>query len=160
MQRITREQSHFYRLLDRSKLTSDQICARATAFTLTQDVDNPAWEIVDYYEDSPLDSNSNLLPMEYVYVLVNKSMPGMVKIGMTIRTVDERAAEISSATGVPTPWVPVFSFSCYRSRELEAEIHDHLRALRVSDNREMFHLHSTDAIEIVKRIGYPYTLPC
>ena len=157
MQRITREQSHFYRLLDRSKLTSEEICRKATAFTLTLQEDG--WETVDYYQDSPVDANGNLLPTEYVYVLVNRSMPGMVKIGMTIRTVEERALEISSATGVPTPWIPVYSFKCFRSGELETEMHSHLQALRVSDSREMFYLHSTDAIEVLKKLGEKYLLP-
>ena len=157
MQRITREQSHFYRLLDRSRLTSEEICRRATAFTLT--LQDDGWETVDYYQDSPLDVNGNLLPTEYVYVLVNKSMPDMVKIGMTIRTVEERASEISSATGVPTPWIPVYSYKYFRSKELEAEVHHHLQSLRVAGNREMFYLHSTDAIEVLKQIGKKYLLP-
>lgn len=157
MQRITREQSHFYRLLDHNKLSSEEVCGRATAYTLTPQ--EGGWEVVDYYQDSPLDANGHLLPTEYVYILVNRSMPGMVKIGMTIRTVEERAAEISSATGVPTPWIPVYSFKCFNSKELEAEIHSHLQSLRVSDSREMFHLHSTDAIEVLKKLGEKYLLP-
>lgn len=157
MQRITREQAHYYRLLDYSKLSPEEVCRKATAYTLTLREDG--WEYVDYYQDSPIDANGNLLPTEYVYVLVNRSMPGMVKIGRTIRTVEERALELSSATGVPTPWIPTYSFKCFNSRELEAEIHAYLDSLRVSDNREMFHLHSTDAIKVLKELGEKYLLP-
>lgn len=41
----------------------------------------------------------------YVYVLSNKTMPGLVKIGHTLKTPSERARELSHATGVPTPFV-------------------------------------------------------
>ena len=36
----------------------------------------------------------------HVYILVNAAMPGMLKIGMTTRTPEERAREISQGTGV------------------------------------------------------------
>jgi hypothetical protein len=139
-------------------LTPEQVCDKATAFTLTPDPANPGWDLVTYYQDSPLDRDGNLVPTEYVYVLVNKSMPDMVKIGMTIREVDQRAKEISGATGVPTPWIPVYSFKCFNSYKLEQELHAHLDAVRVSGNREMFYLHSKDAIDIVNQLGVKYTI--
>jgi hypothetical protein len=83
----------------------------------------------------------------------------MVKIGMTVRDVEERAKEISGATGVPTPWVPVFSFKCFNSYKLEQELHEHLDAVRVAGNREMFYMNSRDAITTVKKLGDKYTLP-
>ena len=85
-------------------------------------------------------------------------MPDMVKIGMTVREVEERAKEISGATGVPTPWIPVYSFKCFSSYKLEQEIHEHLDAVRVSGNREMFYMHSKDAISIVNELGAKYTI--
>jgi hypothetical protein len=155
---ITEEQAHFYKLLDREKLTSEQICDKATAYTLTPDPENPGWDLVHYYQDSPIDRNGNAVPNEYVYVLVNKSMPDMVKIGMTIRDVETRAKKISTATGVPTPWVPVFEFKCFNSYQLEQEIHEHLDAIRVAGNREMFYMHSRDAIKVINELGYKYTI--
>jgi len=92
-------------------------------------------------------------------VLVNGSCPGMVKIGMTIRDVDQRAKEISGATGVPTPWVPIYSFKCFNSYKLEQELHAHLDAVRVSDNREMFYMKTADAVRIVEQLGEKYTIP-
>ena len=139
-------------------MTPEQVCDKATAFTLTPDPANPGWDLVTYYQDSPLDRDGNLVPTEYVYVLVNKSMPDMVKIGMTIREVDQRAKEISGATGVPTPWIPVYSFKCFNSYKLEQELHAHLDAVRVSGNREMFYLHSKDAFDIVNQLGVKYTI--
>jgi len=103
LRRITSDDAHFYKVVNGNELTSEQVCAKATAFTLTPDLQEAGWEKVTYYQDSPLDQHGKLVPNEYVYVLVNKSMPDMVKIGMTIREVEERAKEISGATGVPTP---------------------------------------------------------
>jgi hypothetical protein len=155
---ITNEQAHYYKLLDSDKLSPEEICRKSVAFTLTPDPASPGWEFIHYYQESPIDQSGNLVPTEYVYVLVNKSMPDMVKIGMTIREVEERAKEISGATGVPTPWVPVYSFKCFNSYKLEQEIHEHLNAVRVADNREMFYMHSRDAIDTVKKLGDKYTI--
>ena len=41
----------------------------------------------------------------YVYVLSNPRMPGLVKVGCSTRPVDERVAELNSATAVPAPFV-------------------------------------------------------
>jgi hypothetical protein len=155
IKRITVEQAHYYKVLDSDKMEPGDICRKATAFTLTPAGDG--WEEITYYQDSPIDQSGNLIPTEFVYVLVNKSIPGMCKIGMTVRDVDERAKEISSATGVPTPWIPVYSFKCFDSYKLEQEIHKHLDAIRVSHNREMFEIASVDAIKIVKQLGEKYT---
>lgn len=159
IKRITNEQAHFYKLLDSDKLSPEEVCRKSVAFTLTPDPVNPGWEFIHYYQESPIDQSGGLVPTEYVYVLVNKSMPDMVKIGMTVRDVNERAKEISGATGVPTPWVPVFSFKCFNSYKLEQELHEHLDAVRVAGNREMFYMHSRDAISTVKKLGDKYTLP-
>jgi hypothetical protein len=159
-ERITPEQAHFYKWLDPDKLSSEEVCRKATAFALIPCTEQgwEGWEEVKYYQDSPVDGDGNLKPTEFVYVLVNKSIPGMVKIGMTVRNVDERAKEISSATGVPTPWVPIYSFQCFNSYKLEQEIHEYLDAIRVNENREMFAMSSTDAIKIVKQLGEKYTM--
>ncbi len=159
IKRITNEQAHFYKLLDSDKLSPEEVCRKSVAFTLTPDPASPGWEFIHYYQESPIDQSGGLVPTEYVYVLVNKSIPDMVKIGMTVRDVEERAKEISGATGVPTPWVPVFSFKCFNSYKLEQELHEHLDAVRVAGNREMFYIHSRDAITTVKKLGDKYTLP-
>jgi hypothetical protein len=47
-----------------------------------------------------------LTPIQgFVYILSNKKMPGLVKIGCTTRPVVERTAELNSMTGVPAPFV-------------------------------------------------------
>lgn len=41
----------------------------------------------------------------YIYVLINPSMDGLVKIGKTTRDPSGRAKELSGATGVPSPFL-------------------------------------------------------
>ena len=73
----------------------------------------------------------------YVYILSNPSMPGLVKIGRTMRSVEGRASELYQ-TGVPTPFVvehAVLSPDCV---ELESDIHRMMPDLRVGMGREFF----------------------
>jgi hypothetical protein len=153
--KITPEQAHYYKPI----LNGD--VSKAIAYTLTpsNEPGYEGWEDVTYYQDSPFAQDGSLTPTEFVYVLVNSSCPGMVKIGMTVRNVETRAKEISGATGVPTPWVPIYSFKCFNSYKLEQELHAHLDAVRVSDNREMFYMKSIDAIRIVEQLGEKYSVP-
>ena len=149
MKRVTPEESHYY-----IKLKSNQV-RKADAFTLIDDGDG--WESVIYLASAVLDPSGAVRAPEYVYVLVNKSVPNMVKIGMTTNTPDERARQISSATGVATPWIPVFSFQCYRSDLLESDVHEHLHHCRVNKNREMFAIDSLTAQRVIEELGYKYS---
>jgi hypothetical protein len=44
----------------------------------------------------------------FVYVLLNSSMPGVIKVGKTTRTPSERVEELSGVTGVPTPFIVAY----------------------------------------------------
>jgi hypothetical protein len=81
----------------------------------------------------------------------------MVKIGMTTNTPTQRAHEISRATGVATPWVPVFEYRCYRSDLLEAEVHEYFATHRVNHRREMFEVDSHTAQKVIEELGYKYS---
>lgn len=76
--------------------------------------------------------------MGYVYLLTNPSMPGLVKIGCTDRSPSERLSELSSATGVPTPFILEFSIFVPDHIAMEQELHSILIAERVRDGREFF----------------------
>ncbi|QHQ18786.1 GIY-YIG nuclease family protein [Pectobacterium parmentieri] len=58
----------------------------------------------------------------YVYILVNPSMPGLIKIGRTLRDSRLRARELSS-TGIPTPFQVAFELFAEQHETLEARIH-------------------------------------
>ena len=157
LKRITTEQAAGY-----VKLTTGEYntLSRATAFTLTPSVEEEyqGWEDITYYGPSIQDPSGAIKKPEWVYVLVNSSMPGICKIGMTTTSVTQRVKEINSATGVITPWYPVFSYKCVNSYYLEQDIHRYLenRGHRVSPNREGFDIDSNTAISIIEELGMNY----
>lgn len=81
----------------------------------------------------------------YVYILTNPSMPGLVKIGKTTRDPEDRAHEVSGATGVPTPFDVYGSFYSMDCDYLEGWAHERLADSRVSLNREFFKISAQDA---------------
>jgi len=88
MKRVTQEESQYY-----IKLKQHQF-RKADAFTLIPEENG--WDTVVYLANAVLDPSGAVRAPEYVYVLVNKSVPNMVKIGMTTNTPDERARQISA----------------------------------------------------------------
>ena len=149
MKHVTPDESHYY-----IKLKPHQL-RKADAFTLLDE--EGGWQSVVYLANAVLDPSGAVRAPEYVYVLVNKSVPNMVKIGMTTTTPDQRARQISAATGVATPWISVFSYACYRSDLLEEDIHLHLREHRVNHKREMFAVDSHTAQRVIEELGYKYS---
>lgn len=149
MKHVTPDESHYY-----IKLKPHQT-KKADAFTLLDEENG--WQSVVYLANAVLDPSGAVRAPEYVYVLVNKSVPNMVKIGMTTNTPDQRARQISAATGVATPWISVFGYACYRSDLLEEEIHNHLKPYRVNTHREMFAIDSHTAQRVIEEMGYKYS---
>lgn len=74
-----------------------------------------------------------------VYVLTNRSMPGLVKIGWTRGTAKDRAAGLSS-TSVPDPFEVAFECLSEEPEKLEKRVHRKLRAARLNKKREFFEL--------------------
>ena len=159
MERIQVDQSQFYVRLEP---TDPYRCRKAVAFTLTPSTDPgyEGWEDVTYFGEGILDPTLSIKKPEWVYVLVNKSIPGICKIGMTTTTVGQRVKEINQATGVITPWFSVFKYKCINSRILEKAVHQHLEDLgyRVNPKREGFEIPSSMAIDIIKELGEQLTV--
>jgi hypothetical protein len=152
--RVSIEDAQYYIRLEPGEFNS------ATHFTLVPTTDpgfKEGWEDVIYLKEPVMDASGGVRSTEYVYVLVNKSMPGMVKIGMTTDTPVKRARDINRATGVPTPWVPVWALKCYASYILEQRVHDYLGQYRVADNREMFRIDSVTAQRVIEDLGKDFT---
>lgn len=83
------------------------------------------------------------VPAEYkssgfVYVMKNKSMPGIYKIGMTTNSPEARAKELSSATGVPSPFTVLAAFHSQNPRVDEKLVHRVFSKFRMSNSREFF----------------------
>lgn len=90
----------------------------------------------------------------YVYILINPSMPGLIKIGRTLRDSRMRARELSS-TGVPTPFQVAFELFTEQHEALEAMIHNELNDFRVSASREFFRYPLDKAIALLIKSAKP-----
>jgi predicted RNA-binding Zn-ribbon protein involved in translation (DUF1610 family) len=86
----------------------------------------------------------------FVYILSNETMPDIVKIGFTERTVAERIAELSAHTGVAAPFKEEASFPVADPRGVEELIHVKLSGWRLRESREFFTLSPSDAIAAVR----------
>lgn len=159
---ISKEQSRYHVPIDRG---DPYRWSKTVAYTLTPTADpllaaDGGWEDVTYWGEGIVDPTLSVRKPEWVYVLVNKSMPGICKIGMTTTSVFQRVKEINSATGVITPWIPVYRWECINSLVLEQAVHLELERLgyRVNPNREGFEVPSEVAIECIERLAEKLTV--
>jgi hypothetical protein len=74
----------------------------------------------------------------YVYCMSNPAMPGLLKIGYTERTIDERLQEANLSTWVPQPFLLEFAKFVKQPNAKEQIIHRILAAERVNPRREFF----------------------
>lgn len=86
----------------------------------------------------------------YIYILSNRSMPGLLKIGRTERLPKIRSKELQT-TGVPHPFEVDFSVFVNDSIKAEQQIHKLLekQGVRAQANREFFELSLEKAIHII-----------
>ena len=127
-------------------------------FTLTPSSRGEGWETVTYYTARKVNMYANKDGDfdSWVYILSNPTMPNMYKIGYTKNTPDERAKQISNATGVALPYKVEWAFHCYDGFGLEQEVHHKLSEYRVNGNREFFQISLEEAKETVKELGSRY----
>lgn len=93
--------------------------------------------------------------MGSVYILVNKDMPGLIKIGYTIGLASKRAKQLSRPTGVPSPFEVAYEVRCERFAELESDMHRELDEYR-RPGREFFEYPVEDAIWMLERLHFQY----
>jgi len=89
-------------------------------------------------------------PVGRVYVLSNPAMPGLLKIGYTMNTVEGRVKELSLATGVPTEFRIEYQVECRDPAGLEAYAHTFFQSKRYNGNREFFSISINDVIDILR----------
>lgn len=71
-----------------------------------------------------------------VYILHNCGLrEGLLKIGLTGRTAETRAAELMT-TGVPDKFIVLFSWHVKDAHEVEARLHARFAEFRYNDSRE------------------------
>lgn len=89
--------------------------------------------------------------MGCVYILKNRAMPDLIKIGHTKRTARERANELYT-TGVPEPFEIAHEFPCEDHERLEREIHKKLADHRNNPDREFFRYPADDALQTLRAL--------
>ncbi len=87
----------------------------------------------------------------HIYVLVNPSIEGLVKIGKTTRDPESRAKELSQATGVATPFYAAFSIQvndCHAAEEYVFAVLEY-NGFKRSPNREFFEMPLQSAVKVL-----------
>jgi len=81
----------------------------------------------------------------YVYILTNRYVPDLVKIGYTDRVPDTRASELSNTTGVPGKWTVYTSWLLEDAYSYEQRIFSEFKKIR--ETGEFFRLSPDNAVE-------------
>ena len=82
------------------------------------------------------------MPEGVVYILLNESMPGYVKIGKTTGDLIARIKQLDG-TGVPLPFTCFYASKVVDCDFVEARLHDAFADQRVRANREFFRVAPT-----------------
>ncbi len=90
----------------------------------------------------------------YVYILFNRAFQNdQYKIGMTTKNPEERARELSAATGVPREFEVLYEQRVIDCKRAERLLHDRLRQYRSANNREFFQIPLKEAIKALERVA-------
>ena len=127
----------------------------AAFFTITPSERGEEWEDVTYYTEKKYGLYADQGEGDqWVYVLSNPSLPKeYLKIGYTKLSPEERAIQISSATGVPTPYKVEWAYKCFNGEIVERMTHEKLKAFRVNNRKEFFHISLEEAKDSIILIG-------
>lgn len=125
-------------------------------FTLTPEKDG--WEKVTHYTGrlKNVYTYNEGVGKQWVYVFSNPSFPDLVKIGYTKAPPNERAKQLSRATGVALDYQVEYVFRCHDGESLEKEVHNCLDAYRVNPKREFFKIPIGEAVRVINEIGKNY----
>jgi hypothetical protein len=155
MERITELESKEY--LPLKENYTDTSVKSAEFFTILPSGKDDGWEKVTYFTARKRNMFSNRGEGDqWVYVLSNPVQPGIFKIGYTKLTPDERAKQVSNATGVALPYEVAWAFACFNAEQLEGTIHHALGKYRVNSHREFFQLDLETIITTIETIGKDY----
>lgn len=83
----------------------------------------------------------------WVYVISNKAMPGLLKIGFTLKDPDLRAKELDH-TGAPYPYIVEYEVMVNQPRDIEQRVHLNLSHAR--EAKEWFRCSLQDAINAIR----------
>jgi predicted transport protein len=90
----------------------------------------------------------------YIYILLNRAFQNdHYKIGMTTKTPEERARELSSATGVPRDFEVLYAQRVSDCNQAERLLHQQLYQYRSASNREFFQIPLKAAIKALEEVA-------
>ena len=90
--------------------------------------------------------------MATVYILTNQSMPGLIKIGITERKVEDRMRDLYSSSAVPLPFECYFALEVKDAKLVEKKIHHGFDDYRINENREFFEIDPDKAKSILSLV--------
>lgn len=90
----------------------------------------------------------------FVYILLNEAMPGLLKIGYSVKVPTERVDELFT-TGVPEPFKLAYYCLVENADKLEPAIHRNLSAYRHRGNREFFRIELEAAVRSITSLCQP-----
>ncbi len=93
----------------------------------------------------------------WVYVISNQAMPGIVKIGYSMKDPNARAEELAH-TGAPLPYSVDYEVLVHNPHSIEQAAHQALKDVRVSDNREWFRCSTSAAVSAIRTVVGPGAL--
>lgn len=89
-------------------------------------------------------------PLHVVYVLTNRAMPGLVKIGYTTQSdANIRIGQLFT-TGVPLPFEIQYACHVSNPEQVERALHEAFAPHRINPKREFFSIEPRQAIAILK----------
>lgn len=159
LKRITKEEAEEFISVEEDFTNSTPLYFTLTPSSDTVYPSEEGWEDVTYYTN-----RSKTLKFEpgagkqYVYILTNDTMPGLVKIGYTKNDPSKRAQQINAATGVAMDFNVEWAYPCYNGFELEQEVHTYLDSFRLNKNREFFKMTVEEAKSVIERLGKRYNI--
>ena len=74
-----------------------------------------------------------------VYILTNQAMPGIIKIGITDNSIEQRMKELDK-TSTPLPFECYFAKKVSDNKFIESKMHEAFDSFRIRQNREFFRM--------------------
>lgn len=90
----------------------------------------------------------------FIYILRNNAMAGLLKVGYSVKSPDERARELHT-TGVPEPFE--LAYYCYveDAKRIETEVHQGLSSSRHNHSREFFRVELEKVVQLITTLCKP-----
>ncbi len=84
----------------------------------------------------------------WVYIITNRAMPDLLKIGFTLKDPNQRAKELGR-TGLPYPYIVEYEIFTMQPRQVEKKVHTVLENVR--EGREWFRCSIQEAVAAIRR---------